>query len=82
MFLASILMETTHAIKIENRFNAMQPIIISLKLNRVTSYFDVRTPTCEGYEDQNIFKMELMAEALPWDLSSPQFSSQEQNMSY
>ena len=43
-FLAAIPSETTHAIQIENPFDATRPIIIPLKLNRVTSYFKVRMP--------------------------------------
>ena len=56
-FPAPIPSETTHAIQIENPFYATHPIIIPLKLNGVTSYFDVRKPTWEEYEDQNILKI-------------------------
>ena len=80
MFLAPIPSETTHAIQIENLFDATHPIIIPLKLNRVSSYFEVRKPTWEEYEDQNILKIELMAETPPWDLSSSDYSQQEQSM--
>ena len=79
-FLAPIHNETIHAIQIVNPFVDNHPIIIPLKLKKVTSYFDVRKPTCEEYKDQNIFKIELMVEASSWDLSSPEFSSQEQSM--
>ena len=77
-FMAPIRTETTHAILLENSFDATNPIIIPMKLNGVTSYFEMRTP--EEYKDQNILKIELTAEAPPWDLSSPQFSRQEQNI--
>ena len=49
----------THTIKIMNPFNVTHPIIMSLQLNRVTSYINVRKPTLEEYEDQNILMIEL-----------------------
>ena len=79
-FLAPILHETTDATQIENPFDATHIIIIPLKLNRVTTYFKVRKPTWEEYEDQNIPKIELMVEAPPWDPSNPDYSQQEQSM--
>ena len=57
--------------------DATHTIIIPLKLSGVTSYFDVRKPTQEEYEDQNILKIELKVEAPPWDSSSPDNSHQE-----
>ena len=65
MFLVPVPSETMHAIQLENLFGATNPIIIPLKLNRVTSYFKVRKPTQDEYEDQNILKIELMVEAPP-----------------
>ena len=70
-FLAPVTSEMMHAIQIENPFDTTHPIIIHLKLNGVTSYFDVKKPTQEEYEDENILKIKLTAEAPPWDLSSP-----------
>ena len=58
-FLAPISNETTHAIQLENPFDATHPITIPLKLNKANSYFKVRS------DDQNILKIEIMAEA-PW----------------
>ena len=49
-FLAPVTSETMHSIQIENPFDATNPIIIPLKLNGVTSYLEVRTPTQEEYE--------------------------------
>ena len=43
--LAPVPSETMHAIQLENLFDATHPTIISLKLNGVTSYFEVRKPT-------------------------------------
>ena len=60
-----------HAIQIENPFDTPDPIIIPLKLSTVTSYFDVRKPAQDEYEDQNILKIEPTAEAPSWDMSSP-----------
>ena len=55
-------------------------IIISLKLTKVTSYFNTKNPSWAEYEDQNKLKIKLMAKAPPWNPSSPDFSRQEQNM--
>ena len=65
-----------HAIQIENSFDATQPNINPLKLNGVTSYFKVRTPTKEEYEDKNILKIKLMVEVSLWNPSSLKFSRQ------
>ena len=71
--------ETIHAIQFENPFNATHPIIIPLKLNRVTSYFEVRKSTQKEHEDKNIFKIELMVDP-PRDLSNSEYSCQEQSL--
>ena len=63
-FLAPILSETIYALQLETPFNATHPIIIPLKLKRVSSHFEVRTPTQEEYEDQTILKIEHTVEAL------------------
>ena len=68
------------ATQIKNPFDATHQIIIPLKLTQVTSYFEVRAPTLDMYEDQNILKIELMAESPPWDPFSPDLSFQEQSM--
>ena len=79
-FLALIPSVTMHAIQLENPFDGIHAIIISLKLNRVTKYFKVKTPTQKEYEDQNILKIGLIVEAPTWYLSSPDFSCQEQSI--
>ena len=56
-FLASIPSETMHAIQITNPFDVTHPITIHLKLSKVTRYFEVRKPTLEEYEDQNVLKI-------------------------
>ena len=43
-FLAPVPSETTHAIQLENPFDATHPIIIPFRLKRVTSYYVVRMP--------------------------------------
>ena len=69
-FLTLIPSETMHAIQLENPFDGIHPIIIPLKLNRVTSYFNVRKPTWEEYEDESILKIGLTVEAPLWNPSS------------
>ena len=53
-FLAPIPSETMHTIQIINPFSVTKPIITPLHLTRVGSYFDVRKPTLQEYEDQDI----------------------------
>ena len=61
--MAPIPSERMHAIQIINAFDDVYPIMIPFKLNKVTSYFDVRKPTEQDYKDENRFQIELMAEA-------------------
>ena len=61
-YLAPFSSEIMHAMQIVNCFNATHPTIIPSKLKGITSYFDVRKPTQEEYEDQNIFKIEFSVE--------------------
>ena len=61
-------------IQIVNPVNATNSIIIPLKLNRVTSYFDVRKTTLEEYENQDNLKIELTKKISTWDPSSPDLS--------
>ena len=63
-FLAPVLSKIMHPVQIVNPFNATHPIIIPLEINRVTGYFDVRKSTQEEYEDESIFKIELMVKGL------------------
>ena len=51
--LASIPSEITNAIQVVNPFNATNPITIPLKLNIVTSSFDMRKATWEKHEDED-----------------------------
>ena len=75
-FLAPIPSESMHATQIENPFDATHLIIIPLKSNGVSSYFEVRKPTQEECKSQNILKIELTVVAPPWDLSSLDYSHQ------
>ena len=61
-------------------FDVTHPIIISFMSTRVISYFSVRKPMQEEYEDKIILKIELTVVASSWDLSGPEFSTQEQWM--
>ena len=76
-FLAEIPSETTHAIELVDPFYATQPLIIPLKLNGATSYFDVYSPSIAEYEDEDIPKIYLTAEESPWDPSTSGYSEQE-----
>ena len=72
--------KTIHFIKILNPIDAINPVIIPIKLTRVTNYFYSRKPTLEEDEDHGILKKELRVEASPLDSSSTEFIRQEQSM--
>ena len=50
-FLALISSETMHAREISNPFDNIQLVIIPWSQTKVNSYFDMRKPTPEEYED-------------------------------
>ena len=79
-FLTTIPSETMHVIQVENPFDATHTILTPSKLNRVTNDFNVKKLTGEEYEDESILKIELTAEVSLWNLSSPEFSRQEQTL--
>ena len=43
----------------------------------MTSYFDVYTPSIAEYENEDIPKIHLTAEELPWDPSTEEYSERE-----
>ena len=51
--------ETTHAIELVDPFNGTHPLIILLQLCKVTSYFDVYSPTVTECENDDIPKTHL-----------------------
>ena len=57
-------------------------MLTSTGSNKVISHnvLKDKTHTEKEYEDQNILKIELIVQVPPLDLSSPEFSSQEQSM--
>ena len=79
-FLAENLNETTHAIELVHTFHAAHPLIILLQLSRVTSYFDVYSPSITEYENDDIPKIQLTAEEPPWDPSNDEYSERETQM--
>ena len=79
-FLAENPSETTHATELVNPFTAAHPLIVPLKLSRVTSYFDVYYPSVVEYENDDIPKMLLTAEEPPRDLKTSEYSERETHM--
>ena len=61
-FLAESPSVTTHAIELPDPFNAAYPLTILLQLIRVTSYFDVYSPSIADFEKEEIPKIHLTAE--------------------
>ena len=66
MFLVPIPSETMHVIQIVNPCDAIHPKNIPLKINGVTSYFNVRKPTQAKYEDQNILVLNSQEKLQFW----------------
>ena len=56
-FLPETPSETTHAIELVDPFDTAHPLIILLQLSRVTSYFDVYSPSITEYENEDIPKI-------------------------
>ena len=79
-FLAEAMSETTHALLLVNPFNATNPLIIPLQLNRVTIYFDVYTSSIAKYENEDIPEIHLTAEEPPWNQSTNEYSEIETHM--
>ena len=69
-FLAESPSVTTHAKQLTDPFNAAHQLIIMLQLSRVTSYFDVYSPSIAEYENDELPKIHLTAEEPPWDPST------------
>ena len=64
---------TTHAIELTDPFNVDHPIIIPLQLSRVTIHLDVYSPSISETENEDIPKIHLTAEELPWDPSTNKY---------
>ena len=79
-FLAENLSKNTYAIELADLFDTAHLLIILLQLSRVTSYFDVLSPSVTGYENDDIPKIYLTAEEPPWDLSTSENSEREIHM--
>ena len=60
---------TTCAIELTDPFNTAHPLIILLWLSRVTSYFDVYSPSIAESGNKDIPIIYLTAEEPPWDPS-------------
>ena len=80
MFLAKNPNETTHAIKLVHPFNTAHSLIISLQLSRVTTYYDVYSPSVEEYENYDVTTIHLTAEKLPCDPSTNEYSERKTQM--
>ena len=79
-FLAETPSERSHAIKLVDPFNAAHRLIILVKLTRVTSFFDVFSPTIAEYTSEEIPKILFTVEEPPWDPSTNEYSEQEAQM--
>ena len=79
-FLAESLSETAHAIELVNPFDTIHPLIMLLQLSRVTSYFDVFSPSVTEYENNDIPKIHFTAKEPPWDPAISLYSKKETHM--
>lgn len=69
---------TSHAVVLNP--DSAHPYVIPLSLDGVTSYFSVRKPTAEEYEDDELPHYDLTANDPLWDPSSDSFAKQEDGM--
>ena len=76
-FFVKSLSVTTHAIELSDPFDAAHLLIILLQLIRVTSYFDVYSPSIAEFEKKDIPKIHFTAEEPPWDPSTNEYSEKE-----
>ena len=76
-FLAEIPSLPPHSKWLTDPFNAAFVLIIGLQLSRVTSYFDVYSPSIAKYENEEIPKIHLTAGEHPWEQSTKEYSERE-----
>ena len=72
--------ETTHAIEFVDPFNVAHPLIITLQLSGITSYFDVNSLSVTEYKNDDIPKIHLTVEEHPWYPSLNEYSDRENQM--
>ena len=72
--------EMTHSLQGLDPFNDDSPLFIPLSLSGVTSYFPVRKPTIEKWENEAAYPhIDLTAEEPIWHPQSPDFAEMEGN---
>ena len=64
---------STHAINYTYPFNAAHSLIILLQVSNGISYFDVYMTSLAEYENEDIPKIHLTVEELPWDPSTKEY---------
>ena len=77
MFLHDAPTEKTYAIEVNDLLNPGELLIIPFKIKGVTSYFAVRKPSVEKYEDGDLPHITMTAEVPEWDPCSADFADQE-----
>ena len=79
-FLADAPTSKTHAIEVDDPLDPSEPLIIPLQIKGVTSYFSVRKPTVDEYEDEDLPHITMTAEGPEWEPCSSDFAEQEAAM--
>ena len=80
-FLADDPDESTHALQVGDPLDSGHPLTIPLSLKGVTSYFRVRKPTIQEWEDEDSYpRIELTAEEPVWDPGDSEFCDNEEKM--
>jgi hypothetical protein len=77
-FLTSTPTVSSHSISFPNAEDS-PPLNIPLQLEGVVSYFPIRRPTQEEFEDRSIPHLSMTAESPPWDPYDEDFACQEGN---
>ena len=70
----------THTVIIDDPLDPQEPLIIPLQLKSVTSYFPIRKPIVEEFENSDLPHISMIATGPTWELSEASYANQEAAM--
>ena len=76
-FLADSPSVSTDALQVTDYLNAAHPLMISLQLQEITSYFDVHSQSITENDNEDIPKIHFTADKPPWDPSTEEYSERD-----
>ena len=68
--------DSSHAIFVDDP-DGETPMIVTISINGVASYFPCQKPTHSKFEDGDVLRIDFTAEAPDWDLSDRNFAERE-----